>query len=145
MMDNLRIGSLMAVPYGNGKLALCQVVWISNVINNCMGFIVLSTSYDDSDVENNRALEIDLPVGKIVTIYASIDNVFNGNWRLVGFSNVNNLDEYITHNIGGNLYKGDVFVRVLDKSEINNYRKVLNSGNKAVDLILCRFDEIYNK
>lgn len=144
-MDNLRVGSLMVVPYGNEKLALCQVVWISNTINNCIGFIVISTSYNECDVELNRALEIDLPVGKIVTIYASIDNVFSGCWRLVGFSDVNNLDECITHNIGGNLYKGDVFIRVLDKSEVNKYRKVLNSGNKAVDLILCKFGEVYNK
>lgn len=144
-MDNLRVGSLMVVPYGNEKLALCQVVWISNTINNCIGFIVISTSYNECDVELNRALEIDLPVGKIVTIYASIDNVFSGHWRLVGFSDINNLDEYITHNIGGNLYKGDVFIMVLDKGEVNKYRKVLNSGNKAVDLILCKFGEVYNK
>lgn len=138
---NLNIGDLLKIPYGQNKFALCQVVWISNLMKNCIGFVVLSTKVDvNENNSNSQPKSINLPVGKITTIYANIKNVEKGLWTVVGNKKVDNIDDYITHDIGGHLYIGDEFQRSLAPNEYSEYRKVLGAGNKAVELFLEQFE-----
>lgn len=144
-MKNVNIGDLITVPYGD-HIALAHIVWISKKMKNIIGIVIYNINYNDGDsmdIDSYSPLYIELPIGKIATLYADIRNVKNGLWEIIGHKDIDSYNKFITHSIGGDLYVGDAFVRHLDSSEYNVYRKVLSSPNKAVEVILTKFLEKY--
>lgn len=141
-MVTAKLGDIITIPYSGSKSALAQIVWISTHIKNGMGLVIFSVDFKGGDdISTLKALSINIPVGEITTIYANVKNVNDGLWPILGNVEVINLDKYITHNIGGDLYIGDEFLRHLKSEEYKNYQKVLNSGNKAVEIYLNAFYE----
>jgi len=141
-MATAKLGDIITIPYSDSKNALAQIVWISTLIKNGMGLIIFSADFKKEDyVSTLKALSINIPVGKITTIYADVRNVNDEVWPILGNSEITHVERYITHNIGGDLYIGDNFLRHLKPEEYENYQKVLNSGDKAVEIYLKVFLE----
>ncbi len=141
-MATAKLGDIITIPYSGSKHALAQIVWISTKIKNGMGLVIYNVNFKEGgDISSLKALNIKISVGEITTIYANVKNVNDEVWPVVGNSGLLNVEKYITHNIGGDLYIGDEFLRHLKPEEYKKHPKVLNSGNKAVEIYLNAFSE----
>ncbi|WP_299490928.1 hypothetical protein [uncultured Shewanella sp.] len=139
----VELGDLIVIPLA-GKNALAHIVWISSQMKNVFGFCVfnelyIEDSFDIKKVKVGEYLKVKMFSGEVSVLYGDIRNVKKSVWPKIAHLDLqDSYKEMIIHNIGGNLYEGDVLLRTLSPSEYLLFPKVLSAGNKAVENILIQ-------
>lgn len=138
----IEIGDLFLIPFEK-KYAVCKVLWVSKRTKNVFSFVVknklANTKEDALDIANiEENLFVKIYLGVVNVFYTSIEKLKNGEWEIIGNQKLTKeeSDDFQYHNIGGNLYKGDEYIRSLNVEEYKTIPKMGVDGYEAIDLFL---------
>jgi hypothetical protein len=151
MHSKINIGDLFLIPFQN-KYIIGKILHISKRTKKVFSFIMYNKIYDNKDMDLNNLCEtmaeIKLYSGLTKVFYTSRDIFKDRNWEIIGNRLLNKKEETNLqyHNIGGNLYKGDEFIRALTEEELksNIYSKRLIDGYDAIEIYLKIIFDINN-
>jgi hypothetical protein len=84
--------------------------------------------------KNNSNIEVKIFTGLINVFYTDITNLKKGEWEIIGKQELTKeeSDNFQYHNTGGNLYKGDEYIRALSVEEYKTIPKMLSAGYEAI-------------
>ena len=135
-----KTGNIFTIPLSANKYVVAKVVWISEKYRDVFGFVLSKNVIEDPDnasIEFGNYKPIPLYTGDVFVLYGDLKNIVNGTWKVIGNIPLSKGDDdLLQHNIGGSLYKGDIFIRKLSDQELDKYPKFLNAGDKAIVNIL---------
>jgi hypothetical protein len=147
-MANLNVGDIFIIPFKD-KYIIGKILWISKRTKNVFSFIIFSKLFDDINNININSLnetnaKIKLFTGYVEVFYTSVKIFEDKNWKIIGNSELTDIEntKLQFHNVGGNLYKGDEYIKALNKEELIIYPKMLSAGYEA---IYNMFDKIFEK
>jgi hypothetical protein len=139
----MKIGDIFLIPFQN-RYIMGKIMFISKRTKNVFSFILYKKIYDNKNINfdemNEMISEIKLYTGLTKVFYTSLKIFEDKNWEIIGNKPLNEIEntnlQY--HNIGGNLYKGDEYIRALTKEELELkiYPKMLIAGYDAIDIYL---------
>ncbi len=139
---SVKTGDLFLIPWGD-KYAVCKVLWISKRTRNVFSFIVKSELADTTDeawaISNTKKnISVKIYSGTIRVFYTSIEKLKKGEWEIIGNQELTEeeMDDLKYHNIGGNLYKGDEYIRGLSVEEYETVPKMSCDGYEAINNFL---------
>lgn len=142
MKNKIETGNIFLIPY-NEKFAVCKVLWISKKTKNAFSFVIkdkLVNKVDEalSVLSSEKNVSVKIYSGVISVFYTSIEKLKNGEWQIIGKQDLTKeeSDNYQYHNIGGNLHKGDEYIRSLSPEEYKTFPKMLNAGYEVINNFL---------
>ncbi|WP_146038046.1 hypothetical protein [Tabrizicola aquatica] len=140
--QELKLGDVIKVPFAD-KYALCKTIYLSSIVRDVFGFVVLGRHFAENEVPQVEAifpiLEFELGIGRVKVFYADRKNVEkDGVWTVVGSLPVNEGEQsLLLHGVGGTLYKCNDPVREFTSiAERKSVPQILTYGNKAVETVL---------
>ena len=140
-VQELKLGDVIEVPFA-GKYALCKAIYLSSIVKDVFGLVVLARHFAENEapqVEAIPILEFELGVGRVKVLYADRKNVErDGVWTVVGSLPVNEGEQsLLLHGVGGTLYQCNDPVREFTSiAERKSFPQILTYGNKAVETVL---------
>lgn len=140
-LQELKLGDVIKVPFA-GKYALCKTIYLSSIVKDVFGFVVLGRHFEENEVPQVEAipiLEFELGIGRVKVLYADRKNVEkDGVWVVVGSISVNKEDQsLLLRGVGGTLYDGNDPAReFISVAERKSFPQILTYGNKAVETVL---------
>jgi hypothetical protein len=144
-MDKINAGDIFLIPFQN-KYIMGKIIWISKRTKNVFSFIVYKKLYDNKEINLD---DFDETTSKII-LYSGLTEVFytskkifkDKDWEIIGNKPLNENENLQYRNIGGNLYKGDEYIRTLTENELKEYPKMLVAGYDAINNF---FEIMFNK
>lgn len=136
-----KLGDVIKVLFGD-KYALCKTIYLSSIVRDVFGFVVLGRHFAENEVPQVEVipiLEFELGIGRVKVLYADRKNVEKeGSWTVVGSIPVSEEDQsLLLHGVGGTLYKGNEPVREFTSiAERKSFPQILTYGNKAIETVL---------
>lgn len=142
--QKIEIGDLFLIPFEK-KYAVCKTLWVSKKTKNVFSFVVknklANTKEEALDIVNTKEyLFVKIYSGVINVFYTSIEKLKNGEWEIIGKQELTKEEgtDFQYHNIGGNLYKGDEYIRPLNIEEYKTTPKMGVDGYEAINNFLKR-------
>jgi hypothetical protein len=137
VMIKKQVGDVFLISFKN-KFLVGKILWISKRTRNVFSFILYKNIYDTENININKldetTMKIKLFTGLEEVFYTSKKIFEDKSWKIIGNKvlNENESTNLQYHNIGGNLYKGDEYIKVLTKDELKIYPKMLSAGYEAI-------------
>ena len=138
----VEIGDLFLILFEK-KYAVCKVLWVSKKTKNVFSFVVknelANTKEEALNIANIKEyLFVKIYSGVINVFYTSIEKLKNGEWEIIGNEKLTEKEnhDFQYHNIGGNLYKGDEYIRPLNVEEYKTVPKMGIDGYEAINNFL---------
>lgn len=129
-------GDVFLLPLKKKYFVTAKIIWVSKVYNSAIGYVLLPKVFkneNDIVIEEGVYKTIETYAGNEIIFYCYGSNIRKGVWPVIGKLPLNSFDDkLIYHEIGGNLYKGDHFVKKLEQDEYQQYHSYLLGGNQAV-------------
>ncbi|MET3027202.1 Imm26 family immunity protein [Flavobacterium sp. UW10123] len=141
MKKEVNVGDIFLIPFEN-RFAVCKVLWISKRTKNAFSFIVkdelISLSKDGLSIAlKNSNIKLKLFTGIVEVFYTSIEKLSKQAWQIIGNIKLEKEeDNFLYHNIGGKLFKGDEEIRPLNNEELMSTPKMFIAGYDAIDNFL---------
>jgi hypothetical protein len=142
-MGKINAGDIFLIPFQN-KYIMGKILFISKITRKVFSFILYKKIYDNKNININELdetiVEIKLYTGLEKVFYTSVDIFKDKKWEIIGnkpLNEVENIDLQF-HNTGGNLYKGDEYIRAITKEELElkKHPKMLIAGYDAIEIYL---------
>lgn len=138
----VEIGDLFLIPFEN-KYSVCKVLWVSKKTKNIFSFVVknglANTKEEALNIANIKEyLFVKIYSGAINVFYTSIEKLKKGEWEIIGNQELTKEEssDFQYHNIGGNLHKGDEYIRPLKLEEYKTVPKMGIDGYEAIHNLL---------
>ncbi|CAH0533430.1 hypothetical protein VST7929_01298 [Vibrio stylophorae] len=134
-MESVRCGDLFIIPY-DGKEAVAKLIWLSERIPNCIGFVLLSPERqfmaNTEFGEDYHQIEMN---GDFVTVlYSDLCYLQQGDWRVIGHLPLTDLDQHLLHHlVDDDLYEGDQFQAHIAVDQLHRYPAVEPQNVQALE------------
>lgn len=135
-------GDIFMIPMQDGRFAVCQVVCaLKGRFQKAFSFGVIRLELDDTNLnlEDGDFLSYRFGRRQSSVIFTSPANLRNGTWKLVGNIPLTaDKEELKVFQCAGHLYRGDEYIRNLEKDEYGKFNSLSAAGYELVQIHLSK-------
>lgn len=131
-------GDLFTIPMHDGRLAVCQVVCaLKGRFKKAFSFGVIRLVTGDPPIEDGAFLSYSFGRRKSTVIFTSPAQLQNGNWPIIGHIPLTPAKEELqVFECAGGLYRGDEYIRRLNREEYGQFQVMGAAGFELVQIHL---------